>query len=406
MSTASAVVTGLGVVAPNGMDTEAYWTAVLDGRSAIAPITRFDASRYPVSLAGEVRDFTAKDHIPSRLLPQTDHMTRLSLYAADKALADSQVDLGGLPEFAAGVSSASTMGGFEFGQRELENLWSKGGQFVSAYQSFAWFYAVNTGQVSIRHGLRGPGSALVTDQAGGLDAVGNARRQIRKGATLMVTGGVDGALCPLGLVGQLTSGELSTSTDPARAYLPFSADADGHVPGEGGAYLVLEEAAAARRRGARVYGELAGYAATFDPGTDGTPRTGLERAIRRALDDAQVRPEQIDVVFADAAAVPDLDRAEAEALAAVFGPRAVPVTAPKNTTGRLYAGGASLDLATALLSIRDGVIPRTPNVEACAPDHPIDLVVGEPRTADIGRALVVARGRGGFNAAAVVRRAS
>ena len=246
MTATAPVITGLGVVAPTGLGTDAHWSATVEGRSGIAPITRFDASRYSARLAGEVPGFAAADHIPSRLLPQTDHMTRLALYAADEALRDSGLDLAGLPPYAAGVASASSMGGFEFGQRELQNLWSKGGQFVSAYQSFAWFYAVNTGQISIRHGLRGPSSAVVSDQAGGLDAIGQARRQIRKGTQVMLAGGVDGALCPLGLAGQLSSGRLSTADRPDRAYLPFDEDAAGHVPGEGGAYLVLEDPATAR----------------------------------------------------------------------------------------------------------------------------------------------------------------
>ncbi|MDH6132414.1 act minimal PKS chain-length factor (CLF/KS beta) [Kitasatospora sp. MAA4] len=402
---AAPVVTGIGVAAPNGLGTEEYWQATLEGRGGIAPISRFDPSGYPVRLAGEVPGFDAAAYIPSRLLPQTDHMTRLALYAADAAMRDSGADTAQLPEYGAGVSSASSMGGFEFGQRELQNLWSKGGRFVSAYQSFAWFYAVNTGQISIRHGLRGPGSALVTDQAGGLDAVGNARRQIRKGTALMLAGGVDGALCPLGLAGQLSSGRLSTEERPDHAYLPFATEARGHVPGEGGAYLVLEDRDSARRRGARVYGEIAGYAATFDPAQETPGADGLAHAIRRALREAGTDPQQVDAVFADAAGVPELDRTEAQAVTAVFGARAVPVTAPKSLTGRLYAGGAALDLAAALLSIRDGVLPHTANVAAPAPGLGIDLVVGSPRTVTVDCALVLARGHGGFNAAAVVRRA-
>ncbi|MEV0119118.1 ketosynthase chain-length factor [Streptomyces sp. NPDC050844] len=405
-TTVRTVVTGVGVAAPNGMGTEAYWAATLAGRNGIAPTTRYDAAGYPLRLAGEVPGFEAAEHIPSRLIPQTDHATRLSLYAADEALRDSALDPARLPPYAMGVVTASSMGGFEFGQRELQNLWSKGGRFVSAYQSFAWFYAVNTGQISIRHGLRGSSNTVVTDAAGGLDAVGTARRQIRKGSTAMLTGGVDGALCPLGFAGQFSSGALSTAGEADRAFLPFADDAPGQVPGEGGAFLVLEDAASAQRRGTRIYGELAGYAATFDPGPLPSEQaaTGLVRAIRRALHDAGTAADDVDVVFADAAGVPDLDRAESGALAEVFGPGGVPVTAPKSMTGRLFAGGASLDLATALLALRDGTIPHTANVSRPGPGHPIDLVTGEPREADLRCALVVARGRGGFNAAAVVRR--
>ncbi|MGW0846645.1 ketosynthase chain-length factor [Streptomyces sp. NPDC002787] len=396
------VITGLGVAAPTGLGADAHWSAIVEGANGIAEITRFDASGYRVRLAGEVPGFDATAHIPSRLLPQTDHMTRLALYAADEALKDSGIDLTALSPYEAGVSSASSMGGFEFGQRELQNLWSKGGQFVSAYQSFAWFYAVNTGQISIRHGLKGPSSAVVTDQAGGLDAIGHARRQIRKGTKVMLAGGVDGALCPLGLAGQLASGRLSTEDRPDRAYLPFDEAASGHVPGEGGAYLVLEDPASAEERGARVYGELAGYAATFDPDPRDPGADGLERAIRAALADADRTPDAIAVVFADAAGVPEADRAEAAAVAAVFGARGVRVAVPKAQTGRLYAGGAALDLVSALLALRDGSIPPTAHVTSVAADCPVDLVTGEARPLVGDAALVLARGEGGFNAAAVV----
>ncbi|MGW0707280.1 ketosynthase chain-length factor [Streptomyces sp. NPDC002643] len=396
------VITGIGVAAPTGLGADAHWSAVVEGANGIAEITRFDASGYPVRLAGEVPGFEAGEHIPSRLLPQTDHMTRLALYTADAALKDSGLDLAALPPYAAGVASASSMGGFEFGQRELQNLWSKGGQFVSAYQSFAWFYAVNTGQISIRHGLKGPSGAVVTDQAGGLDAIGHARRQIRKGTTVMLAGGVDGALCPLGLAGQLASGRLSTEDRPDRAYLPFDEAASGHVPGEGGAYLVLEDPVSAEERGARVYGRLAGYAATFDPHPGDPEADGLERAIRTALADADLAPDAVAVVLADAAGVPRADRAEAAALAAVFGPRGVPVAVPKAQTGRLYAGGAALDLVSALLALRDGSVPPTAHITSVAADCPVDLVTGEARPLTGDAALVLARGEGGFNAAAVV----
>ncbi|MET0132193.1 MAG: ketosynthase chain-length factor [Kibdelosporangium sp.] len=397
------VVTGIGVAAPTGLGTEDFWQATLAGKDGIGPVLRFDASGYPAKLAGEVPDFAAEQHLESRLLPQTDHMTRLALVAADWALADAGVRPDELPAFSAGVITASSAGGFEFGQRELQNLWSQGSRYVSAYQSFAWFYAVNTGQISIRNGMKGPSGVVVTDQAGGLDAVGHARRQIRKSSKLIVSGGVDGSICPWGWVAQLSSGRLSTGGDPATAYLPFDARAAGHVAAEGGAILILEDSDAAVARGAgNGYGEIAGYAATFDPRPGSDREPGLSRAIREALRDAQTEPGDIDVVFADAAAVPDLDRAEADAITDVFGPYGVPVTAPKTATGRLYAGGAALDLACALLSVRDGVIPPTTKVRR-APEYQIDLVADEARSAAVRTALVIARGHGGFNSAVVVR---
>ncbi|MCV2458466.1 ketosynthase chain-length factor [Streptomyces sp. ICN988] len=397
----TAVFTGIGVAAPNGLGTRAWWEATVAGESGIRPVSRFDASRYPATLAGEVPGFDAEKHIPSRLLPQTDHMTRLALTAAKEAVEDSGADPAGMPPYSAGAVTAASAGGFEFGQRELQALWSKGGQYVSAYQSYAWFYAVNTGQISIRHGLRGPSGVLVTEQAGGLDAVAQARRQLRKGSKLIVTGGVDGAVCPWGWTAQLSSGRMSPATDPARAFLPFDREASGHVVGEGGAILVLEDAESARERGARVYGGLAGYAATFDPAPGRGGEPGLRRAAELALAEAGASAADVDVVFADASGVPELDRQEETALTALFGPRGVPVTAPKTMTGRLSAGGAPLDLAAALLSLRDAVIPPTVNVTSPVAADTLDLVT-EARRGPLRTALVLARGAGGFNAAAVV----
>jgi act minimal PKS chain-length factor (CLF/KS beta) len=403
MST-SAVVTGIGVTAPNGLGTEEYWAATKKGTSGIGPVQRFDAAGYPSTLAGEVPGFVAEDHLPGRLIPQTDHMTRLALVATDWALEDAGVTPEDWEQFDMGVITASSSGGFEFGGNELQKLWSKGGQYVSAYQSFAWFYAVNTGQISIRNGMKGPSGVVVSDQAGGLDAVAHGRRQIRKGSRLIVSGGVDGSICPWGWIAQIAAGRLSTSDDPDRAFRPFAADASGYVPGEGGALLILEDAESARVRGAHVYGEIAGYGSTFDPKPGSGREPGLKRAIRTALDDARLAPSDIDVVFADAAAVPELDQIEATALREVFGPRGVAVTAPKTMTGRLYSGAASLDTAAALLSIRDGVIPPTTNVAAPAAEYDLDLVIGQARTATVDAALVLARGYGGFNSAMVVRR--
>jgi act minimal PKS chain-length factor (CLF/KS beta) len=242
---------------------------------------------------------------------------------------------------------------------------------------------------------------VVRDQAGGLDAIAQARRQIRKGTRLVVSGGIDGSLCPWGWAAQLAGERMSRDTDPATAYRPFDPQASGFVSGEGGAVVVLEPAAEAKARGARIYGEIAGHASTIDPRPGSGREPGLRRAIELALADAGMSASEIDVVFADGAADPTLDRAEADAIADVFGPFGVPVTAPKVMTGRLYCGAGSLDVVTALLAMRDGVIPPTINVTRAA-DLLIDLV-DEARPAALTSALVLGRGYGGFNSALVVR---
>ncbi|MCQ4084262.1 ketosynthase chain-length factor [Streptomyces sp. RB6PN25] len=400
---AGPVITGLGITAPTGIGVEEHWAAVLAGKSGIGRISRFDPSGYPVRLAGEVPGFDSKERVPSRLVQQTDHWTHLALYAAEQALADAGVDPRELPEYDMAVVTSASSGGTEFGQHEMENLYSHDSTWVGAYQSIAWFYAATTGQVSIRHGMRGPCGVICCEQAGGLDAIGQARRLLRRGAALVVSGGTDASLCPYGLTAQLSNGKLSTVTDPERAYVPFDAEAAGHLPGEGGAILILEnpQALAGRGRGPG-YAQVLGYAAGFDP----APGTGREPALRRtvehALADAGLAPSDVDVVFADASAVPGEDAAEAQALRAVFGPCGVPVTAPKTLTGRLYGGGAALDVATAALALHHQVVPHTAGTAAPVPSYELDLVLDAPRHIPVGTALVLARGHGGFTAALVL----
>ncbi|MER7406702.1 ketosynthase chain-length factor [Streptomyces sp. NPDC000070] len=398
------LVTGIGVTAPNGVGVKEYWNATLEGRGGIAPLTRFDASGHASRLAGQITRFDPAEHLPGQLLPQTDVSTRFALVAADLALADAGIDPRDLVDYDMGIITSNASGGFEFTHREFDNLWSKGPEFVSVYESFAWFYAVNTGQISIRNGMRGPGGALVAEQAGGLDALGHARRTLRLGTSLVLSGGVDSALDPWGWAAHVSGGSVSRATDPARAYLPFDRSADGYVPGEGGAFLILERASAFRRRpSGQVYGEIAGYAATFDPPPGSGRPPGLRRAVELALDDAGLGPGDIGVVFADAAGRPEPDRAEAEALRGVFGVRGVPLAVPKVLTGRLYAGGGPLDVVTALLSLREGIIPAVPHAVDVPAEYGIDLVTGESRDTDATAALVLARGRWGFNSALVVR---
>jgi act minimal PKS chain-length factor (CLF/KS beta) len=252
--------------------------------------------------------------------------------------------------------------------------------------------------------MRGPCGVICGEQAGGLDALGQSRRLLDTGSRLVLSGGTDASLCPYGLVAQLSTGRLSTEDDPARAYLPFDAAASGFVPGEGGAILVVESAESARARGVPAYGELLGYAAGFDPTADGTTarHSVLVSVIRRALVDAGLAPDDIDVVFADASGTPAEDLAEARAVTEVFGPGAVPVTAPKTLTGRLYAGGAALDVATALLALSAGVVPHTAGLGRPAPGCEIDLVLDRPRQTDPRTALILARGHGGFTSALIL----
>ncbi|MCM3886724.1 beta-ketoacyl synthase N-terminal-like domain-containing protein [Frankia sp. R82] len=403
------VVTGLGIVAPSGIGVQEYWASTLRGELRVAPITRFDPSRYDARLAGQVTGFEPEDHVDKRYLVQTDRWTWFGMAASRLALADAAYDPGDHEPYATAVVFGSGSGGNDFGQRELERLWTRGRTAVSVYQSIAWFYAATTGQTSIRHGLKGPSGVVVSDGAGGLDSLAQARRVIRRGTSTVLAGGAESGLTPYALTCHLSSGRVSTAAEPAAGYKPFDLHARGYLPGEGGATLVVEDPAAAARRGApHVYGEIAGYAATHDAA--GHARTApdgrwLAVAMRRALADAGVDPDEVDVVFADGAGSPDLDAQEAAAIRAVFGARPVPVTAPQGLVGRLCAGGSALSVAAALLAIRDGVIPAVGNLDTPDPAHGLDLV-RDPRPGVVRTALVNARGYGGFNSSLVVRAVS
>jgi 3-oxoacyl-(acyl-carrier-protein) synthase len=404
-----AVVTGIGVVAPNGIGTDAWWEATCAGEGSIGRIERFDPSRYATQLAGEVKGFAAEDWIEKRLIVQTDHWTHMALAATKMALDDANLDPAEQDPESMSVITASSSGGNDFGQREIQALWEKGPMFVGAYQSIAWFYAATTGQVSIRHNMKGPCGVVIAEGAGGLEALQHSRRTIRRGVPSVVSGGLEAPIGPYALTCQLGNGNLSTEADPTAAFRPFDVRANGYVPGEGGAILIVEDLERARERGApRVYGEIAGYGATHD-GYDWR-RTApdarqLARAVTVALDNAGVGPDDVDAVFADAAGVPEADAQEAAAIKEVFGKRAgeLPVTAPKTMVGRLYAGGAALDVAAALLAMRDGRLPPTINLDEPADECDLRFVTGSAEQAELGTVLVLARGFGGFNSALVLR---
>ena len=399
-----AVITGIGVVAPGGIGNDTWWSSARAGNSAIRRITRFDPSQYPAQLAGEVDGFDAADYIDQRLIVQTDHWTHMALAATQMALDDAKFDPEGKDPYRMSVITSSGSGGNEFGQKEIENLWGKGPIFVGAYQSIAWFYAATTGQIAIKYGMKGPCGVICQEGAGGLEALWHSRRNIRRGVDFVVSGGTEAPIGPYALTCQLTNGRLSLENDPDAAYRPFDERANGYVMGEGGAIVIVEDAGHAEDRGApQVYAEILGYGATndaFDAKRSSDDGSQLARAMRMALERADVGADDVDAVFADAAGVPEADRAEAAAIRDVFGGRDVPVTAPKTMTGRLYGGGAPLDVAAAVFAMRDGVIPPTINV-----DSPVDglNLVTSATEGEIGTVLVNARGFGGFNSSLVLR---
>jgi minimal PKS chain-length factor (CLF/KS beta) len=401
----TAVITGIGVVAPNGVGTDAFWKATREGIGVLDAVTREGCEDLPMRVAGEVRGFDPGSVIEERFLVQTDRFTHFAMAAADLALADSGLRAEPDSPFGVGVVTAAGSGGGEFGQRELQRLWGQGPRYVGPYQSIAWFYAASTGQISIRGGFKGPCGVVASDEAGGLDAIAHARGNIRRGTQAVVVGAAEAPLAPYSGVCQLGYAELSRATEPADAYLPFTDSACGFAPAEGGAMLVVEDAEHAAVRGATARAIVAGQAATFTGASRwADSREGLARAITAALAEAGVAPSEVDVVFADAMAVVDADLAEARALSDALGPHAarVPVTAPKTGTGRAYCGAPLLDAAAAVLAMEHDVVPPTPYVSDIR--HDLDLVTGRPRPARLRTALILSRGLMGSNSALVLTR--
>ncbi|MET8870905.1 beta-ketoacyl synthase N-terminal-like domain-containing protein [Nocardia sp. NPDC004604] len=409
--TRRAVITGIGIVAPSGTSASEHWKTVMAGENRIAPITHFDASGYSTTLAGEVRDFVPELHMDRRLIVQTDRWTWMSMAATTQALADAELDPSSLDPYQMSVALASSSGGNHFGQQELQRLWSGEKRTVGTYQSIAWFYAASVGQTSILHQMKGPSSVLVSEAAGGLDSLGYAARAIRRGTDVVLAGGTEAPLGPYALTCLQRSGWLSRQKDPARGYLPFDVAAAGYVPGEGGAIFVVEEEQHALRRGAPyVYAEVAGYAANHDgrtshPCGDMTgeqPSNYLAAALRGALRRAQTSPGRTDVLFADSAGVPAADRAEANAIRAVF-PDGVPVTGQKGLLGRAAHGSSALDVATAVLAMREQTLPAFGALVNPAPGCELDFIAA-PQRAAVHVAAVAARGYDGFNSALILRR--
>jgi minimal PKS chain-length factor (CLF/KS beta) len=401
-----AVITGVGVVAPSGTSADEHWATVTAGASRLGPISAFDASSYPTRVAGEVRDLDIAAAMDGRLRVQTDRWTQMAFAAAEEALADAALRLADADPYRVSVVMASSSGGNQFGQHELQRLWSQPSRTVSAYQSIAWFYAATVGQLSIRHQAKGPSNVLVSESAGGLESLAHAARVLRRGVSVVLAGGLEAPLSPYALACQVASRMLSRDEDPLSAYRPFDITASGYVPGEGGAVLVAEDLDHAIARGApAIQAEIVGWGTTHD-GRHASSDPGHEqyaRSMRMALDRAGTRPDEVDLLIPDAMGVPGYDRGEARAITEVFGPRGVPVTSHKSLTGRMYQGGAALDVVTALRAMREQVIPAMTGLAQPPEDYDIDFV-HTARETSVSKVLVCARGFDGYNSSLLLAR--
>lgn len=403
------VVTGMGVVAPNGLGKENFWRACLNGVSGIKPLRRFSVENLPISVAGEVADFRAEDYLDRKFIQRTDRVTHFACVAVAEALRDARLDLAREDPRRVGAVLANTLGGIEYVIEQIKALYTQGPRAMSAYTAIAWLQVANVGQVALRHGLRGYSKTPASDTVGGLEAMSMAACAIRRGAVdVMLSGGCEALLHPFFLLVFGHSG-LSAPGHDARAYRPFDRRAAGLLLAEGAGVCVLEEYEHARRRGVPIYGEILGVGQTSDarlplpPSSDGTY---YARAMRQALEDAHLEPGEIDYFHLDGRAEPEADFAEADALREVFGARLpeLPVSVPRTMLGHSYAAAGALDTIIALLALHHRQIPPTLNCEQPDPRYGLNLVRERARPFAGSTALIGGRGLSGSNIVLAVRR--
>ncbi len=405
------VITGVGMVSPLGIGNRENWQALLEGRSGIGPITRFDASDYACRIAGEVKGFNPEDWVPKKDVKKMDLFIHYAMAAAEIAMRDAGFQVEASEADRVGVYIGSGIGGLPSIERQHAILLKEGPRRISPFFIVGLIVNMASGQVSIRYGAKGPNQAACTACATGTHAIGDAFEIIKRGdADVMIAGGCEGVIAPLCVGGFSAMRALSTrNDDPGRASRPFDADRDGFVISEGAGIVILEELGHAVRRDAAVHAEVAGYGVSGDafhvsaPSEDGD---GPVRVMRRAIQDAGIDPSAIDYVNAHGTSTPQGDAVETRALKKVFGDRArtVAVSSTKSMTGHLLGGAGGLETAIVALAIREGIVPPTINYATPDPECDLDYVPNEARRMKVNYALNNSFGFGGTNAALVLKK--
>jgi 3-oxoacyl-[acyl-carrier-protein] synthase II len=402
------VVTGLGLVTPLGNTVETTWASLIAGAG---PITKFETSNFPVRFACEVKDFDPLNYVEKKESRKMGAFTQYAIAASDEAIADSGLEITDKNAERVGTYISSGIGDFLAIEREHEKLLEKGPRGVSPFFIVSVLANMAAGHVSIRNGAKGPNLATATACASGNHAIGDSFKIIQRGdADVMICGGAESTITPLTIAGFAAMRALSTrNDDPARASRPFDLDRDGFVVGEGAGIVILEELEYARRRGAHVYAEVAGYGMTGDAyhiTAPDTTQSGVIRVMQRAIQDAGVSPEQINHINTHGTSTPLGDKSETLAIKKTFGPHAykLAITSTKSMTGHLLGAAGGVESVFTVLAIHHGKVPPTINYENPDPDCDLDYVPNESRTMQVNYALTNGFGFGGTNAALVFRR--
>jgi 3-oxoacyl-[acyl-carrier-protein] synthase II len=404
------VVTGLGLICGVGNSTEEVWKSLLAGRSGVARITGFDASNFACQIAAEVKNFDPLHYIEKKELKKMGRFIHLAIAASDEALKMSGLKI--TPENAerVGVHIGSGIGGFDIIEREHEELLKGGPRKISPFFIPAAIINLAAGQVSMRHGAKGPNEATATACTTSAHSIGDSLRIIQYGdADVMIAGGAEAAITPMGVGGFAAMRALSTrNDDPGKASRPWDRDRDGFVIGEGAGIMVIEELDHARKRGAQILAELVGYGMSGDAYHMTQPAPEHEggfRVMRNAVRDAAISPSEVGYVNAHGTSTPIGDTLEAHAIRNFFGDHKVAVSSTKSMTGHLLGGAGGLEAGITVLALRDQVLPPTTNLENPDPDTAgMDLVPNHSRAAELEYAMTNSFGFGGTNGALLFKR--
>ncbi|MGA9116940.1 MAG: beta-ketoacyl-ACP synthase II [Bacteroidota bacterium] len=405
------VVTGMSVLTPIGLTVEEYWRNLLAGTSGAGPITSFDTAQFDTRFACELKGFKATDHLDRKSVQRLDPFTQYAVISADLALADAALTVGEMDPDRIGVVYGSGIGGMTTYEAQFRNYLGGGPRRISPFFIPMLIPDIAAGHISMKHGLKGPNFATVSACATASHAIGDAFRIVQYGdADIMLCGGSEAPICPMGVGGFNAMKAISTrNDDPAKASRPFDAQRDGFVMGEGAGTLVLEELEHARRRGARIHAELVGMGFTADahhmtaPPEDGE---GAVRSMRRAIADAGIRPDQVDYVNVHGTSTPLGDISETRAIKTVFGEHArkVRISSTKSMTGHLLGAAGAVESVAAILAAQHGMIPPTINYEFPDPDCDLDYTPNAARPHPVTYALSNTFGFGGHNATLLFRK--
>ncbi|MFL6194412.1 MAG: beta-ketoacyl-ACP synthase II, partial [Thermoanaerobaculia bacterium] len=402
-------LTGVGLVSPLGVGTAETWAALLEGRSGIGPITRFDTTEYPSRIAGEVKGFDPLNYLDKKEVKKSDTFIHYALAASRFAVEDSglKIDEGNGDRL--GVVIGSGIGGLPLIESMHKTLLEKGPSRVSPFFIPGQIVNLAAGQVSIHYGARGPNTSPATACTTGLHAIGDAYRFILHGdADAMIAGGTEAVITPLAVAGFCAMRALSTRNDePEKASRPWDAQRDGFVMGEGAGIVILEEMEMAKRRGAPIYAEVVGYGMSADAYHISAPHPeghGAVRVMRAALRDADLKPEQIGYINAHGTSTPLGDLSEVRAVKTVFGDHAykLAMSSTKSATGHLLGAAGGLEAGILALAMRHQIIPATLNLDEPGEGCDLDFVPHHPRQVDLEYALTNSFGFGGTNGAVIL----